>query len=336
MVTTGSTIALTSTRPGVMLFYRTGSQIKAYKKNVDGKATLTPVSKIKLTSTALTSKSNIAATRRETGADSNQARVFYQGADDMLREFVIDNDGTVTDTAISANTNALKGTSLAAVVQNDADQSQDQIDNQLPMPDILFYQDADDNLICKHPSSRVLQIVADFIADFALSSEPESWVDPVAVDSTKPGEKGTTIQAYIGLLPVPTVYVTYAAKGSSPQQFVRYSVTVEALYNTGLADPTFTPDKPMYAYATANKGRFASIWIPSAPSSGGGGLGQGVGPVDGFIFYSQMDKNTGNGVFEGAGQRPPANASFYEPMQLTVNDKLSLIGKVDGKSCQGF
>ncbi|KAA1480115.1 hypothetical protein DENSPDRAFT_413833 [Dentipellis sp. KUC8613] len=138
------TIALTSTRPGVMLFYRTGSQIKAYKKNVDGKATLTPVSNIKLTSTALTSKSNIAATRRETGANSNQARVFYQGADDMLREFFIDNDGTVTDTAISANTNALKGTSLAAVVQNDADQSDDQIDNDLPMPDILFYQDADD------------------------------------------------------------------------------------------------------------------------------------------------------------------------------------------------
>ncbi|TFY53052.1 hypothetical protein EVG20_g10290 [Dentipellis fragilis] len=292
MVTTGSTIALTSTRPGVMLFYRTGSQIKVCKKNVDGKATLATVSNIKLTSASLTSKSNIAATRRDSGADSNQARVFYQGADDMLREFVIDSDGTVEDKAISASTNALKGTSLAAVVQNDADQSQDQIDNQLPMPDILFYQDADD-------------------VYFALSSEPGSWVDPVAVDPKQPGEKGTTIQAYIGLLPAPTVYVTYAAEKSSPQKFVRYSVTVEALYDTGLSDPAFKLDKPAFKYADANKGRFAAIWVPSPSSGGGGGIGQAIGPVDGFNFYSQMEKGTGNAQVAAVYQPDPQGSSSY-------------------------
>ncbi|KAA1470427.1 hypothetical protein DENSPDRAFT_698685 [Dentipellis sp. KUC8613] len=182
----GSSIAVVANRPGVTIYYRVGDVIQIYRKTIDGQASYDQEKNL-TTSWLKDSDSNIAVAKRAAGVDDRSARLFYQGSDGFLREITIGSDGKATDGAISAITNARAKTSLAAVVQNDADKPSGQTD----MPVLLFYQGTDNKIY------------------FVKSSKKGSWGTPTVVDNSAAGQPGTTIQAYLGSRRSPLILLKY-------------------------------------------------------------------------------------------------------------------------------
>ncbi|KAA1470426.1 hypothetical protein DENSPDRAFT_698834 [Dentipellis sp. KUC8613] len=265
---TGSTIAVVANRPGVTVFYRVGDVIQIYRKIVDGQSSYDQEKSLS-THFLKGSDSNIAATRRSAGVDDRQTRVFYQGSDGFLRELTVSSDGHAKDQAISAVKDARTKTSLAAIVQNDLDRPSSQ---STKMPDVLFYQGAD-NLIY-----------------FVKSDRPGSWSDPMPIADVA-GEKGTTIQAFLGSAPnsdcMGIVYVSFLRPGSN--YIYRYSATVDEICKSDSPFSAATPD--LYFNGKSSKGRFAAICVPRIYCR----------CKKDFRFYSQF-ADAGGVISEGIGQ----------------------------------
>ncbi|TFY67837.1 hypothetical protein EVG20_g3793 [Dentipellis fragilis] len=266
---TGSTIAVVANRPGVTIYYRVGDVIQIYRKTIDGQASYDQDDPNLTTPWLKKSDSNIAVAKRAAGVDDKSARLFYQGSDGFLREIAIGSDGKANDGAISAIKNARAKTSLAAIVQNDADKPS----TQKEMPVVLFYQGTDNKIY------------------FVKSSKSESWGTPTAVDNSNAGHPGTTIQAYIGSETyadnMNIVYVSFLR--TQNQYLYRYSTTVNNLLNSGSSFSLATPN--FWFKDQSSTGRYANICVPRIYCH----------CSKDFRFYSQLT-NSGRTIFEGIGQ----------------------------------